>query len=287
MQVLPTIADTRAALRELRTQGRTIGLVPTMGALHEGHLSLIRAARASCDAVVVSIFVNPTQFGPNEDFAKYPRTFEADCAALDKEGVDLVFAPTANEMYAPGGTTFIEVADVSNRLDGASRPGHFRGVATVVAKLFNIIGPDRAFFGQKDAAQVAVLKKMVRDLDFPVELVVCPIVREPDGLAMSSRNRYLSPDERQQALALHRALEEMQRLARSGTTSADELVRAALAVLNREPLVRVDYCSIVDPETLEDVTDVRGGALLAVAAFVGTTRLIDNQVLEKPNGDEL
>jgi pantoate--beta-alanine ligase len=280
LQVLPTIADTRAALRELRAQGRTIGLVPTMGALHEGHLSLVRAAKASCDAVVVSIFVNPTQFGPNEDFAKYPRTFEADCAALDKEGVDLVFAPTADEMYVPGGTTFIEVAGVSNRLDGASRPGHFRGVATVVAKLFNIVGPDRAFFGQKDAAQVAVLKKMVRDLNFPVELVVCPIVREPDGLAMSSRNRYLSPEERRQALALHRALEEMERLARSGTTSADELIAAGLAVLNREPLVRVDYCSIVDPETLEDVTDVRGGALAAVAAFVGTTRLIDNLRLE-------
>jgi pantoate--beta-alanine ligase len=280
LQVLPTIADTRAALRELRAQGRTIGLVPTMGALHEGHLSLVRAAKASCDAVVVSIFVNPTQFGPNEDFAKYPRTFEADCAALNKEGVDLVFAPTADEMYVPGGTTFIEVAGVSNRLDGASRPGHFRGVATVVAKLFNIVGPDRAFFGQKDAAQVAVLKKMVRDLNFPVELVVCPIVREPDGLAMSSRNRYLSPEERRQALALHRALEEMERLARSGTTSADELIAAGLAVLNREPLVRVDYCSIVDPETLEDVTDVRGGALAAVAAFVGTTRLIDNLRLE-------
>jgi pantoate--beta-alanine ligase len=280
LQVLPTIADTRAALRELRAQGRTIGLVPTMGALHEGHLSLVRAAKASCDAVVVSIFVNPTQFGLNEDFAKYPRTFEADCAALDKEGVDLVFAPTADEMYVPGGTTFIEVAGVSNRLDGASRPGHFRGVATVVAKLFNIVGPDRAFFGQKDAAQVAVLKKMVRDLNFPVELVVCPIVREPDGLAMSSRNRYLSPEERRQALALHRALEEMERLARSGTTSADELIAAGLAVLNREPLVRVDYCSIVDPETLEDVTDVRGGALAAVAAFVGTTRLIDNLRLE-------
>jgi pantoate--beta-alanine ligase len=200
---------------------------------------------------------------------------------LDKEGVDLVFAPTANEMYAPGGTTFIEVADVSNRLDGASRPGHFRGVATVVAKLFNIIGPDRAFFGQKDAAQVAVLKKMVRDLDFPVELVVCPIVREPDGLAMSSRNRYLSPDERQQALALHRALEEMQRLARSGVTVAQELIAAGEAVLVREPLVRVDYCSIVDPSTLEDVPNVGGGALLAVAAFVGTTRLIDNTLLAR------
>lgn len=279
LRVLSIIADTRAALCELRALGRTIGLVPTMGALHEGHLSLVRAAKASCDAVVVSIFVNPTQFGPDEDFAKYPRTFEADCATLEREGVDVVFAPTADEMYTAGASTFVDVEGVSGRLDGASRPGHFRGVATVVAKLFNIVGPGRAFFGQKDAAQVAVLKKMVRDLNFPVELVVCPIVREPDGLAMSSRNRYLSAEERRQALALHRALEEMGRLARSGTTSADELVRAALAVLNREPQVRVDYCSIVDPETLEDVPDVRGGALAAVAAFVGATRLIDNAVI--------
>lgn len=279
MQVLPTIADTRAAIRELRALGRTIGLVPTMGALHEGHLSLVRAARSSCDVVVVSIFVNPTQFGPDEDFAKYPRTFEADCAALEHEAVDVVFAPSAEEMYAAGASTFVDVEGVSGRLDGASRPGHFRGVATVVAKLFNIVGPGRAFFGQKDAAQVAVLKKMVRDLNFPVELVVCPIVREPDGLAMSSRNRYLSAEERRQALALHRALEELERLAKAGTKSANELISAALAVLGSEPLVRVDYCSIVDPETLEDVPDVRGGALAAVAAFVGATRLIDNAVI--------
>ena len=279
MHVLPTIADTRAALRAFRAKGKTIGLVPTMGALHEGHLSLVRAAKASCDAVVVSIFVNPTQFGPNEDFAKYPRTFEVDCAALDKEGVDLVFAPAAEEMYAAGASTFVDVEGISGRLDGASRPGHFRGVATVVAKLFNIVGPDRAFFGQKDAAQVAVLKKMVRDLNFPVEIVVCPIIREPDGLAMSSRNRYLSAEERRQALALHHALEEMVRLARSGVTAADKLIAAAESVLAREPLVRVDYCRVVDPDTLEDVPDVRGGALAAVAAFVGATRLIDNTVL--------
>ena len=281
MQVLPTIADIRAALRGLRTQGKIVGLVPTMGALHEGHLSLVRAAKASCDAVVVSIFVNPTQFGPNEDFAQYPRTFEADCAALEREGVDvdMVFAPSAEEMYAAGTSTFVEVEDLSGRLDGASRPGHFRGVATVVAKLLNIVGPDRAFFGQKDAAQVAVLKKMVRDLNFPVEIVVCPIVREPDGLAMSSRNRYLSPEERRQALTLHRALDEMERLARSGITAADELIAAALAVLESGPLVRMDYCRVVDPATLEDVADAGNGALFAVAAFVGATRLIDNTVL--------
>jgi pantoate--beta-alanine ligase len=279
IQITRTVADTRAALRELRAQGRTIGLVPTMGALHEGHLSLVRAARAACDAVVVSIFVNPTQFGPNEDFAKYPRTFEADCAALEHEGVDLIFAPTPDEMYGDGASTFVDVEGVSGRLDGASRPAHFRGVATVVGKLFHIAGPDKAFFGQKDAAQVAVLKKMVRDLNFPLELVVCPIVREPDGLAMSSRNRYLSPQERKQALVLHRALSEVERLAAAGITNARDLIAAAQAVLAKEPQVRVDYCRVVDPDTLEDVAEVKTGALVAVAAFVGSTRLIDNLVL--------
>lgn len=285
MQVLHSIAETRAAVRALRAGGQSVGFVPTMGALHEGHLSLVRAAKAGCGAVVVSIFVNPTQFGPNEDFAKYPRTFEADCTALEREGVDVVFAPTAREMYAPGASTFVDVEGVSGRLDGASRPGHFRGVATVVAKLLNIVGPDQAFFGQKDAAQVAVLKKMVGDLNLPVELVVCPIVREPDGLAMSSRNRYLSAEERRQALVLHRALNEVQRLEESGVTAARDLIAAAEAVLAGEAAVRVDYCKIVDADTLEDVADVRGGALVAVAAFVGTTRLIDNLVLPSTHHD--
>jgi pantoate--beta-alanine ligase len=276
LQIACTIAEMRAALRALRRRGLSVGLVPTMGALHEGHLSLVRAARAACDTVVVSIFVNPTQFGPNEDFAQYPRTFEADCAALEREGVELVFAPSAEEMYPLGASTFVDVEGVSERLDGASRPGHMRGVATVVAKLFHIVEPDRAFFGQKDAAQVAVIRKMVRDLNFGLELVVCPIVREPDGLAMSSRNRYLSTEERRQALALSRAVREVERLAGSGVTVARDLIAAAEAVLAREPLVRVDYCRLVDPDTLEDVADVRRGALVAVAAFVGTTRLIDN-----------
>jgi pantoate--beta-alanine ligase len=252
-----------------------------MGALHEGHLSLVRAARATCDAVVVSIFVNPTQFGPHEDFSKYPRTFEGDCAALEREGVELVLAPSAEEMYPRGtdndASTFVDVEGVSERLDGASRPGHFRGVATVVAKLFHIVEPDKAFFGQKDAAQVAVLKKMVRDLNFGLELVVCPIVREPDGLAMSSRNRYLSAEGRRQALVLSRAVREVERLAREGETKAERLITAAQAVLGQEPQVRADYCRLVDPETLEDIADTRNGAgLFAVAALVGTTRLIDN-----------
>lgn len=278
-KIVRTVDDVRAAVRELRSRARCVGLVPTMGALHEGHLSLVRAARAACEAVVVSIFVNPTQFGPNEDFSKYPRTFETDCAALEREGVDLIFAPTAEEIYGDGASTFVDVEGVSGRLDGASRPGHFRGVATVVAKLFHIAGPDKAFFGQKDAAQVAVLKKMVRDLNFPLGLVVCPIVREPDGLAMSSRNRYLSPQEREQALVLNRALAEVERLVAAGVTNARELIAAAQAVLAEEPEVRVDYCRVVDPDTLEDVAEVKTRALVAVAAFVGTTRLIDNAVL--------
>jgi pantoate--beta-alanine ligase len=279
IQIVRTVAETRVVLRELRAHGRTVGLVPTMGALHEGHLSLVRTARATSDAVVVSIFVNPTQFGPSEDFAKYPRTFEADVAALEREGVDLVFAPTAEEMYPAGATAFVEVAGVSGRLDGASRPGHFRGVATVVAKLFNIIEPDKAFFGQKDAAQVAVLRKMVRDLNFGLELVVCPIVREPDGLAMSSRNQYLSPEEHRRALVLSRALREVERLAAAGVTESSKLIAAAEVVLAEEPEVRVDYCRVVNADTLEDVSDVSGGALVAIAAFVGTTRLIDNTLI--------
>lgn len=279
MRIVQTIAETRAALRELRAGEQSVGLVPTMGALHEGHLSLVRAAKATSDVVVVSIFVNPTQFGPNEDFAKYPRTFEADCALLEREGVKLLFAPLTEEMYPHGANTFVEVEGVSERLDGASRPGHFRGVATVVAKLFHIVGPDKAFFGQKDTAQVAVLRKMVRDLNFPLELVVCPIVREPDGLAMSSRNLYLSREERKQALVLSRALREVSRMTENGITSAQDLIAAALAVLASEPQVRIDYCRVVDPDTLEDVADISRGALIAVAAFVRSTRLIDNLLI--------
>lgn len=287
MRIAPSIAEVRAAVCDLRASARSLGFVPTMGALHEGHLSLVRAAKAACDSVAVSIFVNPTQFGANEDFAKYPRTFEADCAALEREGVDLLFAPAPEEMYPTGASTFVDVEGVSDRLDGVSRPGHFRGVATIVAKLFHIVGPDRAFFGQKDAAQVAVLRKMVRELNFPLELIVCPTLREPDGLAMSSRNRYLSPEERKQALVLSRALREVERIAASGLISAEELVHAAQAVLASEPQVRLDYCKIVHPDTLEDISGTRDGALVAIAAFVGSTRLIDNVVfppvrLEQP-----
>ena len=279
MLIFKTIAEAQSACAQLRGEGRILGLVPTMGALHEGHLSLVRAAKAECDIAAVSIFVNPTQFGPNEDFSKYPRTFEQDCALLEREGVDLIFAPTVDDMYPAGVSTFVLVEGVSDRLDGASRPGHFRGVTTVVSKLFHIVCPHKAFFGQKDAAQVAVLRKMVRDLNFPPQLVVCPIVREADGLAMSSRNRYLSEKERQQALVLHRALGEVEKRAAAGETKSSALIEAARSVIASEPAVRIDYVAIVDPDTLIDISDVRGGALVAVAAFVGTTRLIDNALI--------
>jgi pantoate--beta-alanine ligase len=279
MLIAKSIAEVRAVIAKLRADGKCIGLVPTMGALHEGHLSLVRAAKARCSAVVATIFVNPTQFGPNEDFSKYPRTLEADCALLDKEGVDLLFTPEAAEIYPPGASTMVEVKGISNRLDGKSRPGHFVGVATVVAKLFNITQPDHAFFGQKDAAQVAVLRRMVRDLHFKLELIVCPTVREADGLAMSSRNRYLSAEQRQQALILSRALRRVEAEVKAGVVESERLIDAGLAVLAEEPEIRIDYFSIVDPETLEDLPDVMAGALVAVAAAVGPARLIDNVLI--------
>ena len=274
MLVFHTIAETRAWRSGLGS--KCLGLVPTMGALHAGHLALVRAAQASCAAVAVSIFVNPTQFGPQEDFTAYPRTFEQDSQTLQAAGVDLLFAPSAQEMYPDGSGTFVEVGGLSDRLDGASRPGHFRGVATVVAKLFNIFTPEHAFFGQKDAAQVAVLRKMVRDLQFGVRLVVCPTVREADGLAMSSRNRSLNPEQRQQALVLFRALSAIKNRFDGGEQDAAILLEGARAELTS---VLVDYCRIVDPDTLEDVAEVHSGALAAVAARVGTTRLIDNLLL--------
>jgi len=279
MLVLKTIAETRSACARIRAENNTLGLVPTMGALHQGHLSLVRAAQAACDVVVVSIFVNPTQFGPREDFASYPRDFEQDCRTLEGAGVDLVFAPSVEEMYPAGASTFVEVAGLSDRLDGASRPGHFRGVATVVAKLLNIFAPEHAFFGQKDAAQVAVLRKMVHDLQFAVQLEVCPTVREADGLALSSRNRNLSDEQRRQALVLSRALVVVQRQFQAGEHDSGKLLAEALRVIREEPTVEVDYLRVVDPLTLEDVTDVRQGALVAVAARVGATRLIDNLLL--------
>ena len=279
MQIIHTVAGLRNWSRAARQASKSVGLVPTLGALHEGHLSLVRAAKADCETVAVSIFVNPTQFGPNEDFALYPRTFEADCALLEAESVDVVFAPSIEEIYPSGAVTFVEVEGLSNRLDGASRPGHFRGVATVVSKLFIAAEPDRAYFGQKDAAQVAVLRRMVVDLALPVELRVCPIVREADGLAMSSRNRYLSPEERRQALVLSYALQVVERAALAGERQTAALIEAAKAAFAAEPEVRIDYIAAVDWATLLPVEKIAPGTLFAVAAWVGKTRLIDNLVL--------
>ncbi|MBZ5569027.1 MAG: pantoate--beta-alanine ligase [Acidobacteriia bacterium] len=279
MKIVHSPDGMHAACAQCKREGGRIGLVPTMGALHEGHLSLIRAARAQSDVVAVSIFVNPLQFGPNEDLAKYPRTLERDCQLLEVEKVDLLFAPSNQDMYPACATTFVTVEGLSEKLCGRSRPGHFRGVTTVVAKLFNIVEPDLAFFGQKDAAQVAIIRRMVRDLNFPVQIVVCPIVREQDGLALSSRNAYLDPQQRKQALVLNRSLMRVQTLADTGERSAAKLVEAGKQVIADEPGVRLDYFEIVHPDTLDPVADLSNGALVAVAAFVGATRLIDNVVL--------
>ncbi len=279
MNVIDSIQSIRAAVRSARQQSRRIGLVPTMGALHEGHMSLVRAAKAQCEFVVVSLFVNPLQFGPKEDLAKYPRTFERDRDHLEQAGVDVLFAPSVEEMYPKGAVTYVNVETLSERLDGKSRPGHFRGVTTVVAKLFHIAAPDLAFFGQKDAAQVAIIKRMVRDLDMPVEIVVSPIVREPDGLAMSSRNAYLDPEQRTQALVLSRSLRRIEELFGQGERRSAKLEAAAKSVFREEPGVRLDYFSIVDPHSLETLGAAFPGALAVVAAYVGNTRLIDNIVL--------
>jgi len=282
MQVFQTVKELRAWSRGLRcSEQGLIGLVPTMGALHEGHASLVRAAALQCPGrVAVSIFVNPTQFGPSEDFSRYPRTFAADCEMAEREGATVVFAPSVEEMYPAGAATIVDVEGLSERLDGKSRPGHFRGVATVVAKLFIAAEPDLAFFGQKDAAQVAVLRKLVADLRLGTKLVVCPIVREPDGLAMSSRNVYLSPEERKQALVLSRAIKRVEQLTREGERRSDAVIDAAHRVLAEEPAVRVDYLELVDWETLLPATTAGPGALFAVAAWVGSTRLIDNTSIE-------
>jgi pantoate--beta-alanine ligase len=282
MKICGTIHEFRSACLPLRRHGTRLGFVPTMGALHEGHLSLVRAARAQSDVVTVSIFVNPTQFGPNEDFTKYPRTFERDCKLLEKEDVDFLFAPTVEEMYPGGAVTHVVVDGLSEKLCGKSRPGHFRGVTTVVSKLFHIVEPDVAFFGQKDAAQTAIIRRMVRDLNFPVEIVVCPIVREPDGLAMSSRNAYLNPQQRRSALVLHRSLMEVQALFNHGEHIAEKLIAKGKQLVTQESSVRLDYFEVVDPETLDPMEHVSRRALVAVAAFVGTTRLIDNIVLKIP-----
>jgi pantoate--beta-alanine ligase len=279
MKICQTIEKMRAACRDLRKSGQRLGFVPTMGALHDGHLSLVRAAKASCGCVTVSIFVNPTQFGPSEDLANYPRTFDRDRELLEKEGIDLLFAPSAEEMYPPGGITWVTVEGLSDKLDGGSRPGHFRGVTTIISKLFHVIQPDAAFFGQKDAAQLAVIRQMVRNLNFDIEIVACPIVREADGLALSSRNHYLDDVQRKQALVLHRSLMRVKELWRAGERDAARLAATGKKEIKKESAVRLDYFEIVNPDTLDVISTASNGALVAVAAFVGSTRLIDNLLL--------
>jgi pantoate--beta-alanine ligase len=247
-----------------------------MGALHEGHRSLLRRARQECVLTAATIFVNPLQFAPTEDLARYPRTFAADCAMLEAEGINLLFAPTVEEMYPAGAVTLVEVAGIEDRLDGAARPGHFRGVATVVAKLFHIVGPTHAYFGQKDAAQLAVLRQMVRDLNFPLELIACSTVRDSDGLALSSRNRFLTPAERTNALRLSQTLRLISTQIEAGRRDAAALLMEGLALLAGEPAITLDYLAIVDPDTLLPVAVAATGSLIAVSAKVGSTRLIDN-----------
>ncbi|MFZ0751155.1 MAG: pantoate--beta-alanine ligase, partial [Pyrinomonadaceae bacterium] len=265
--------------REVQRANRSIGFVPTMGALHEGHLSLMREARAQCDTLVVSIFVNPTQFGPAEDFTKYPRDLDRDAALLAGEHVDYLFAPTASDIYPPEFSTYVTVEGLSEQLEGASRQGHFRGVATVVAILLNIVRPDVAFFGQKDAQQAAVLKRMVRDLAFDTKVVVLPIVREESGLALSSRNAYLTDEQRRAATVLHRGLLRASRAYSDGERSAERLVEIVSETIAAEPLARVDYISLNDAETFQPLVQVEERpALLSVAVYIGKTRLIDNMV---------
>jgi len=274
-----TIAEVRAAVSEARRAGKSIGFVPTMGALHRGHAALVEAARAECDLVVVSIFVNPTQFGPNEDFARYPRTLDADRAVCENAGCDVLFVPAVAEMYPAGFATFVEVPALATGLCGRSRPTHFRGVCTVVAKLFNIVAPDVAYFGEKDAQQVRILARMTRDLDLPIRVSPQPTVREPDGLALSSRNRYLDADQRAQATVLHRALQAAAADVAVGERRADAVRERLVRTIATAPLARLDYAEVVDGETLQPVETLAGPVLLALAVKFGETRLIDNHSL--------
>ena len=277
MKVVWTINELYSARRSF---SGTVGLVPTMGYLHDGHLSLIRRARDECDHVVVSIFVNPTQFGPNEDLSKYPRDLDRDLSLIEPLGTDLVWMPTADIMYPHGYQTWVEVKDVTRPLEGTHRPGHFKGVTTIVAKLFNAVQPQKAYFGQKDAQQAAVIRQMTRDLNFPIEIIICPIVREPDGLAMSSRNVYLDSEQRKAATVLYRSLSAAKNAYDKGERNADKLRQIMKDVLASEPLAQMQYVSSADYDTLEELEVVKGKTLLSMAVFIGKTRLIDNFVLE-------
>lgn len=276
MQVVSTLEELQSSRGSLPSP---FGIVPTMGYLHEGHLSLARRARQECASVGVSIFVNPTQFGPQEDLDAYPRDIDRDLGQLEAEGVDLVWMPTVEVMYSPGFQTWVDVEEITQVLEGARRPGHFRGVTTVVSKLFNAMQPDRAYFGQKDAQQAAVIRRMVADLNFPIEIIVCPIVREADGLAMSSRNSYLDPAQRTAATVLHRALTAAAGAYEGGQRDAEEIRSLMIEILSTEPLARVQYVSVADPETLHELSGSNERALLSMAVFVGKTRLIDNMLV--------
>ncbi|AGB19872.1 pantoate--beta-alanine ligase [Thermoanaerobacterium thermosaccharolyticum] len=276
MIVVEKISDVREAIKAQKAQGKTIGLVPTMGYLHEGHLSLIKKAKENSDFVCASIFVNPIQFGPNEDYNKYPRDIERDIKLLEENGCDLVFTPSVEEMYPNERLTTVSVIKITNKLCGAYRPGHFDGVCTVVTKLFNIFTPDIAVFGQKDAQQVAVIKKMVEDLNVPVKIIASPIVRDKDGLALSSRNVYLNDDERHAALILNKSLKEAEKILESGERNAEKVINTVRNILESEPLCKIQYVSCVHPDTLEDLTAINDKALIAIACYIGNTRLIDN-----------
>jgi len=279
MQIITTISEMRSLADSLRTKGRTIGFVPTMGFLHEGHLSLMRSARQACDSVVASIFVNPIQFGPNEDFERYPRNEEGDRKKCETAGVDMLFLPTVAEMYPEKPSVFVEVEGISDILEGAVRPGHYRGVATVVNKLFNIVKPHKAFFGQKDFQQCAVIKRMVKSLNLDVEIVVMPTVREKDGLAMSSRNSYLSADERRAAAVVYRALFTAKHLIGDGVTDCEQLKSKMQDVLREQQEITIDYIEFADPLSLEPRATVRGATVILVAVRLGRTRLIDNIII--------
>ncbi len=282
-EVIHTVAEMQRRVRDLQRAGRRVGLVPTMGALHAGHLSLVEAARREADVVVATIFVNPTQFAPHEDFQKYPRTLDTDLQALQSVGCDLAFVPEPGEIYPPGFSTYIEPPAVAAPLEGVCRPGHFRGVATVVLKLFNIVPADVACFGQKDYQQALVIRRMAADLNLPIQIQVCPIVREADGLAMSSRNRYLSPSERTRSLALSRALQRAEELVNAGERNAG-VVREAMRTVLESEVDRLDYATMADPDTLEEPQQMDRPLVALIAAFVGSTRLIDNKLLPLPVG---
>jgi pantoate--beta-alanine ligase len=280
MRIIKQISEMQALSKECRDSGKTIGLVPTMGYLHEGHLSLIRNLRDQCQLLVVSIFVNPTQFGPNEDLAKYPRDFDRDEQLCRAAKVDVIFYPTSLEMYPPDYHTFIQVDQLSEVMCGHSRPGHFRGVATIVAKLVNIIDPELAIFGQKDFQQVVIIQQMVKDLNFRVKILTSPIVREADGLAMSSRNKYLSSEERKLAPVLYQSLLDAEKMCREGVLDPDKILEKMTTLLNKIPQSRIDYISLVDPETLAPVEKIQGKVLIALAVYLGSTRLIDNILID-------